>query len=67
MYNMFDLCHHALASSADIGIVVEYLMEVVKKFEQKNKKIIIIFDYRRIQVNPDSKSTGKKEERNQQA
>ena len=66
---MFDLCHHALASSADIGIVVEYLMEVVKKFEQKKlkKKKITIFDYKRIQVNPDRKSTGKKEERNQQA
>ena len=65
---MFDLCHHALASSADIGIVLEYLMEVVKKFEQKKfKKKIIIFDYKRIQVNPDRKSTGKKEERNQQA
>ena len=65
---MFDLCHHALASSADIGIVLEYLMEVVEKFEQKKlKKKIIIFDYKRIQVNPDRKSTGKKEERNQQA
>ena len=37
-YNMFDLCHHALAASADIGIVMEYLMEVVKKFEQKKQK-----------------------------
>ena len=71
-YNMFDLCHHLLAASADIGIVMEYLMEVVKKFEPKKtkttttttKKTIIIFDYKRIQVNPDSKSTGKKEERN---
>ena len=35
---MFDLCHHALAASADIGIVMEYLMEVVKKFEQKKQK-----------------------------
>ena len=34
-YNMFDLCHHALAASADIGVVMVYLMEVVKKFEQK--------------------------------
>ena len=31
-YNVFDLCHHALAAS---GIVMEYLMEVVKKFEKK--------------------------------
>ena len=49
---------------------MEYLMEVVKKFEQKKqkkRKTIIIFDYKRIQVNPDSKSTGKKEKRNQQA
>ena len=37
-YNMFDLSHHALAVSADIGIVMEYLMEVVKKFEQKKQK-----------------------------
>ena len=55
---MFDLCHHALAASADIGIVMEYLMEVVKKFEKKKqkkkRKTIIIFDYKRIQVNPDS-------------
>ena len=36
-YNMFDLCHHALAASTDIGIVMEYLMKVVKKFEQKSK------------------------------
>ena len=35
---MFDLCHHALAASADIGIVMEYLMEVVKKFEKKKQK-----------------------------
>ena len=35
---MFDLCHHALAASADIGIVMEYLMEVVKKFEPKKTK-----------------------------
>ena len=34
-YNMFDLCHHALAAGADIGVVMVYLMEVVKKFEQK--------------------------------
>ena len=47
---------------------MEYLMEVVKKFEQKmQNKNIIIFDHKRTQVNPDSKSTGKKEERNQQA
>ena len=36
---MFDLCHHALAASADIGIVMEYLMEVVKKFEQKKQNL----------------------------
>ena len=35
---MFDLCHHALAASADIGIVMEYLMDVLKKFEKKSKK-----------------------------
>ena len=35
---MFDLCHHALAASADIGIVMEYLMEVLKKFEKKKRK-----------------------------
>ena len=35
---MFDLCHHALAASTDIRIVMEYLMEVVKKFEQKKQK-----------------------------
>ena len=35
---MFDLCHHVLAASADIGIVMEYLMEVGKKFEQKKQK-----------------------------
>ena len=35
---MFDLCHHALAASADIGIVMEHLMEVVKKFEKKKQK-----------------------------
>ena len=39
-YNIFDLCHHALAASADIGIVMEYLMEVVKKLEQKMQKKI---------------------------
>ena len=71
MYSMFDLFHHMLTARADIGIVMEYIMEVVKKFETKKaktttttKKTIIIFDYKRIQVNPDSKSTGKKEERN---
>ena len=32
---MFDLCHHVLAASADIGIVMEYLMDVLKKFEKK--------------------------------
>ena len=65
---MFDLFHHALAASADIGTAMEYIMEVVKKFEQKKqKKKIVIFDYKRIQVNPDIKSTGKKVERNQQA
>ena len=37
-YNIFDICYHALAASADIGIVMEYLMEVVKKFEQKKQK-----------------------------
>ena len=37
-YNMFDLCRHALATSADIGIAMEYFMEVVKKFEQKKQK-----------------------------
>ena len=64
---MFDLFHHALAASAHIGTVMEYIMEVVKKFEQKKqkKKKIVIFDYKRIQVNPDIKSTGKKVERNQ--
>ena len=62
---MFDLCHHVLAASADIGIVMEYLMDVLKKFEKK--KSIIIFDYKRIQVNLDSTSTGKKEQPNQQA
>ena len=35
---MFDLCHHVLAASADIGIVMEYLMDVLKKFEKKNQK-----------------------------
>ena len=35
---MFDLCHHVLAASADIGIVMEYLMDVLKKFEKKSKK-----------------------------
>ena len=35
---MFDLCHHVLAASADIGIVMEYLMDVLKKFEKKKKK-----------------------------
>ena len=71
MCSMFDLFHHVLTARADIGIVMEYLMEAVKKFEPKKtktttttKKTIIIFDYKRIQVNPDSKSTGKKEERN---
>ena len=67
---MFDLFHHALAASADIGTAMEYIMEVVKKFEQKKqkkKKKIVIFDYKRIQVNPEIKSTGKKVERNQQA
>ena len=67
---MFDLFRHALVASADIGTVMEYIMEVVKKFEQKKqkkKKKIVIFDYKRIQVNPDIKSTGKKVERNQQA
>ena len=37
-YNMFDLCHHALAASGDIGIVMEYLMEFVKKLEQKMQR-----------------------------
>ena len=69
---MFDLFRHALVASADIGTVMEYIMEVVKKFEQKKqkkkkKKKVVIFDYKRIQVNPDIKSTGKKVERNQQA
>ena len=35
---MFDLFHHALAASADIGTAMEYIMEVVKKFEQKKQK-----------------------------
>ena len=35
---MFDLFHHALAASAHIGTVMEYIMEVVKKFEQKKQK-----------------------------
>ena len=35
---MFDLCHHVLAASADIGIVMEYLMDVLKKFEKKKQK-----------------------------
>ena len=39
-YNVFDLCHHALAAS---GIVMEYLMEVVKKFEKKKKLIIFVY------------------------
>ena len=67
---MFDLCHHVLAASADIGIVMEYLMDVLKKFEKKakkKKKSVIIFDYKRVQVNLDSTSTGKKEQPNQQA
>ena len=55
-YNVFDLCHHALAAS---GIVMEYLMEVVKEFE---KKKLIIFVYKSIQANTDSKSTGNEEE-----
>ena len=37
-YIMFDLFHHALAASAHIGTVMEYIMEVVKKFEQKKQK-----------------------------
>ena len=40
-YNMF---HDASAASADIGIVMEYLMEVVKKSEQEKQKNLIIFD-----------------------
>ena len=36
--------HDALAASADIGIVMEYLMEVVKKSEQEKQKNLIIFD-----------------------
>ena len=69
---MFDLCHHVLAASADIGIVMEYLMDVLKKFEKKKQKkkknkSVIIFDYKRIQVILDSTSTGKKEQPNQQA
>ena len=35
---MFDLFRHALVASADIGTVMEYIMEVVKKFEKKKKK-----------------------------
>ena len=35
---MFDLFRHALVASADIGTVMEYIMEVVKKFEQKKQK-----------------------------
>ena len=38
MYSMFDLFHHVLTARADIGIVMEYLMEVVKKFEPKKTK-----------------------------
>ena len=37
-YNMFDLFRHALVASADIGTVMEYIMEVVKKFEKKKQK-----------------------------
>ena len=44
---------------------MEYLMEVAKKLSKKNKKNLIIFDYESKQVNPDSKSTGKEEKRNQ--
>ena len=40
---MFDLCHHALAASADIGIVMEKLMEVVKKSEQKKQKKLLSY------------------------
>ena len=35
--------HDALAASADIGNVMEYLMEVVKKSEQEKQKNLIIF------------------------
>ena len=35
---MFDLFRHALVASADIGTVMEYIMEVVKKFEQKKQQ-----------------------------
>ena len=50
---MFDLCHHALAVYADIDNCYGMShMEVVKKFERKKqKKTIIVFDYKRIQVN----------------
>ena len=57
---MFDPFYRALAASAGIGIVMEYLMEVVKKAEPKNKSNLIIFDYKCIQGNPDSRSTRKK-------
>ena len=55
---MFELFHYVLATNADIGIPMEYLMKA------KKKKTIIIFDYKRIKVNPDSNWTEKKEEQN---
>ena len=55
---MFELFHYVLATNADIGIPMEYLMK------KKKKKTIIIFDYKRIKVNPDSNWTEKKEEQN---
>ena len=57
---MFDPFCRALAASAGIGIFMEYLMEVIKKAKPKNKSNLIIFDYKCIQGNPDSRSTRKK-------
>ena len=54
---MFDICHHVLAASLDIGIVIEIsngsCKEIRAKTKQKKpKKNLIIFNNKCIQVNP---------------
>ena len=38
-HSLFEVCHHTLATSVNIGISFHYILEVVKKLELKKKTI----------------------------
>lgn len=66
---MFDICHHVLAASLDIGTAIEISHGSCKEIRGKTtttkkkqqKKKLIIFDNKCIQVNPGQQGKKKNE------